>query len=505
MLKLSANKEKIFFENLLKFSGDIQRDEFGTIDNTQLIDQHRTAPYFRISNNLSLIKNYKKTAFRVNSYNGFGRINDGLQVKPMLYPSLFSDPGILSGMHQSVIQNMFVSYNNVAFGTNHGKFRQNYTAGANANITTLSSSLRSKMERGEIGKSVDSLTNRLNWNRYDLYVAPEYNYTFKKNNINLKLPLSYINQQSYDRVSGNRQDLNRIFFTPSITAVYHLNLLWQLNARASYSQNIDGIENGFNGYIMQSYRYLVQNEGELPERNSFSFTAGVVYRHPITMLFASINGGYFKNSMNLLYGNEFQGFLTVKRTLVIPNTATGHNIAFNIEKGLDGVVTKVSMNAGYSNTENTQLNQTVITAFNNKSYNAGAGLDAKFSDWGDFRYSLLYGRSENTIKNDGRNFAPINFATQQGSLNLFPLTGWSLNLKYNYSFSSAIEGSSRMMNFADAEVRHKLKKLEFNLEWNNIFNTVRYINTAYDGIGSYYASYNLRPMQLLLKVRMKLK
>ncbi|RZK79203.1 MAG: hypothetical protein EOO92_09760, partial [Pedobacter sp.] len=121
MIKLGANKEKLFLENLLKFSGDIQRNEFGTVDNTQLIEQQRTAPYFRVSNNLSFIKNYRETTFRVNSYNGFGRLNDGLDVRPMLYPSLFSDPGILTGMRQSVTQNVFVSYNNVAFGTTHGK------------------------------------------------------------------------------------------------------------------------------------------------------------------------------------------------------------------------------------------------------------------------------------------------------------------------------------------------------------------------------------------------
>jgi len=504
-IKLGANKKQLFFENLLKLSGDLQRNEFGTVASIQRIDQQRNAPYFRINNNLSLIKNYKQTTFRINSYNGFGKLNDGLDVHPMLYPTLFSEPGTLSGMRQSVTQNIFVSMNSVAFGSNHGKFQQNYVAGANASLMTLNSALRSKMEGGGIGNTADSLSNALNWNRYDVYLRPEYSYTVKKNNVNLSIPVSYINLQSKDRISGSHKSLSRIFFTPSVSAVYHLNLLWQLNARAAYTQNIDGLENGFNGYIMQSYRFLIQNEGELPERNSLSYGTGISYRHPIKLLFASLRMDYFKNRMNLLYGNEFKGFLSVKRTLAIPNTATGQNLAFNIEKGLDGLVNKISLNAGYNNSENTQLNQTVITAFSNKSYTAGAGLDAKFSDWGDFRYHILYGRSENVIKDDKRDFVPISFASQQANLNLFPLSGWTLNLKYNYSFNSAVTGSSRMMNFADAEIRYKLKKAEFNLELNNIFNTRRYINVAYSGIGSFYASYDLRPTQVLLKVRMKLK
>jgi hypothetical protein len=505
MIRIGINKEKLFLENSLKFSGDIQRNEFGTIDNAQLIEQRRTAPYFRISNNLNYIKNYKETTFRINSYNGYGRLNDGLEVQPMLYPELFSDPGILTGMRQTVTQKSFVSFNNIAFGINQGRFRQSYVLGANANLINLSSALCSQTNLSETGNSADSLSNNLNWNRYELYVTPEYNYTVKKNNISLKLPLKYINQQSNDLISGNSRSGKRIFFTPAIAAIYHLNLLWQLNASASYAQSIDGLENGFNGYIMQSYRYLVRNEGDLPERSTSSYNTGISYRHPIKLLFASFSASYFINRMNQLYGNEFQGILSVRRNLNIPNTATGHNISFSIEKGLETLVDKISFNAGYNNSENTQLNQNVITSFNNKSYNAGVGLNAKFSGWGDLSYKLSYGTSENAIKNDSRDFEPIRFAAQRGAFNLFPFSDWAIILKYEYSFNSAVTGSGRIMNFADAGIRYKLKKLEFNVEYNNIFNIRRYIDAAYTGIGSYYASYDLRPTQVLLKVRMKLK
>jgi outer membrane receptor protein involved in Fe transport len=60
------------------------------------------------------------------------------------------------------------------------------------------------------------------------------------------------------------------------------------------------------------------------------------------------------------------------------------------------------------------------------------------------------------------------------------------------------------MNFADASIRYKLKTLEFTLNYNNIFNTKRYISAAYNGIGSYYASYELRPTQVLAKIRFKI-
>lgn len=503
-IKIGANKEQLFFENLLKFSGDLQRKEYGSVANVQQIDQQRTAPHLRISNKLSFIKNHKRTTFRVNSYNGFGSSSDRLEVQPLLYPNLFSDPGTLTGMHQLLTQSVFASINNIAFGASHGNFQQNYLAGANATITNINSTLRSEIGETGRGGTTDSLSNALSWDRYELYLRPEYSYTFKKNSINLRIPINYINQLSRDPISANRKRTNRIFMTPNISAVYHLNLLWQLNARAAYSQKIDGPHNSFNGYIMQSYRYLVQNQGNLPETSSLSYSIGTSYRHPIKMIFASLIAAYSKNRMNLLYGNEFQGFLSIKRTLAVPNTAKGKNISFIIEKGLEGPLSKISLNAGYNSSENRQLIQNVSTAYDNQSYSAGAGLEAKLAGWGDIRYNVLYRRSENAITNDKRDFPPFIASSQQASLNLFPIPALAVNLKYDYTYNSAVTSSSRIMNFADAELRYKLAKLEFDLELNNIFNTRRYVTVGYDGTSSHYASYDLRPIQVLLKVRVKL-
>ncbi|TCC98296.1 TonB-dependent receptor [Pedobacter psychroterrae] len=504
-VKLNANKEYLYFDNSVRFSGDLHRNEYGSVENAQFIEQDRSAPYFKVSNNLSVIRNYKKSTIRINSYNGYGRLDDGLEVRPVLYPALFSDPGTLSGTRQSLRQNLFVSNTNIGFGMQHGRFRQNYVAGANASLLRLNSELQSLTQDGTTGNTADSLSNNLNWDRYDIYLTPEYSYADKKSNLTLKLPLSNISQYSNDQVAGNHKHQARIFFTPSLSARYKLNLLWELYGQAGYAQSIDGAENGYTGYIMQSYRYLVQNIGQLPERSTQSYNMSIKYGHPIKMLFASWSGSYYRSKMNLLYGNEFQGFLAVRRTLDIPNTANGYNFSFSADKGLEGIFQKISLNAGYNNSENTQLNQTEIVAFLNESYSAGASINGKLGEWADFDYGLRYGRSENIIKNDARSFIPISSAAQSAGFNLFPVNGLVINLKYEYSFNSAVTGDGRRMNFADAGVRYNLKKLEFKLEYNNIFNTRRYIAAAYNGIGSYYSSYDLRPTQVLMKVRFKIK
>ncbi|WP_316822928.1 hypothetical protein [Pedobacter gandavensis] len=504
-LKLNANTDKYYFDNSLSFTADLQRKENGSVANNQLIDQARTAPYFKIGNQLSMVKNYRKLTFKINSYNGFGRINDDLQVKPMLYPLLFSDPGAYIGTYQSLTQQLYNSQNNISMRIKNGKFSQNYLLYANASLLHLNSDLQSKLENNGLGKTTDSLSNDLQWNRYDLGVSPEYNYDDKKMNLSLRLPFNYTHQYRSDRIPDLRATQERVFLMPAFSALYKLNLLWQLSANASYSQAIDGAENGYTGYIMQSYRYLVQNKGQLPERSTQNYSMGIRYSHPIKMLFVSFYSSYNRSKMNLLYGQEFQGFLTLRRTLDIPNASNTASFRLNVDKGFDGIIEKLSLSGEYSSSENTRLNQSEIVSFLNRSYSTGARINGKFSEWGDFNYGISYRNSENILKNDDRKLSPIHSATQSGRLSFFPLKDLVIRLNYENGYNSAVSGSGRAMNFADAGIRYTIKKLEFNLDYHNIFNTKRYIAAAYSGIGSYYTSYELRPTQVLLKVRFKIK
>jgi hypothetical protein len=503
-VKLNANTDASFVDNSLRFNGDLARNDYGSVSNLQFIEQNRSAPYFRISNNLSVIKNYKKTTVRLNSYNGYGTINEQLLVRPMLYPTLFAEGDASTGLKQSLSQRSLVSVSSVGFGINHGKFRQNYSAGFNANLVHLNSALQSSGNNGGLGGTSDSLSNLINWKRYDTFLSPEYSYIDKIANITLKLPATYIVQQNDDRLGDIQRDVTRLFFTPSIAVIYKLDLLWQLNGRAGYSRGLDGLAYGYTGYIMESYRSLVRNEGQLPESSSLSYGLDLKYSHPISQVFGYLSVGHYKSKSNLLFGTEFQGFLAIRRTLDIPNSSKGYNLSFNTGKGFDGTLRKIEFIANYNNSENVQLNQLVITQFQNRNYMAGAGVELKALEWANFDYGINYGRSESLVQYDNRNFDPISSVSQTGVLNFYPMKKLIVNLKYDYNYNSAVTGNGRIMNFADASIRYKLKTVEFTLNYNNIFNTKRYISAAYNGIGSYYASYELRPTQVLAKIRFKI-
>lgn len=51
---------------------------------------------------------------------------------------------------------------------------------------------------------------------------------------------------------------------------------------------------------------------------------------------------------------------------------------------------------------------------------------------------------------------------------------------------------------------YRVKNIGWMLDWTNVFNTCQFVNYSYSDISSYYSVYNLRPSEILLRVRFKI-
>lgn len=53
--------------------------------------------------------------------------------------------------------------------------------------------------------------------------------------------------------------------------------------------------------------------------------------------------------------------------------------------------------------------------------------------------------------------------------------------------------------------RYNWKQIRITFDWTNIFDTQNYLTAYYNDISAYRHVYDIRPSQVLLKVRLKLK
>lgn len=505
-IQLNANKDKNYFNNLFKFEGN-WNSERGEVGNSQDVSQKLSNPYYNLNNTFEFVKVYDKTTLNIYSFNAYSILPQSLTIQPLLYENLF-DPDIdADGMHQELDLNRFVSYSKIASGYEKGKWKQNYELGFRADLEHLESELSPYWNSSPqtVPQIPDSLSNDLQWNKFEWSFTPSYTFVHNDFRIGLNLPLSYTLLKMKDNIENGKENIDRINIKPVLSLRYKLSPFWDLYGVATYTNSLGGIRNMYGGYIMDSYRNLKRNEGDLYETYSQLYQINLNYRHPIHALFGSLSVKYFNNKANLLYGYDYDGILQVQTALDYPNRTEGVSTNINMSKNLDFLSSTVRLGGSFSTSTSSQLSQGEIVRYRGNNYSLSPGFSMKFDSWSSLSYSLTYAESRNKVKNTNKDFDPIRSVSQRAQVNLFPFSGLTVNLIYEYFYNNAIASGSRTMSFGDIAVKYKWKKMEFLLDYTNIFNSKQYTSASYDNISSYYYSYDLRPSELMLKVRFKIK
>jgi hypothetical protein len=500
-IQLNANKDKYYFNNLMKLDGMWNRERGDAISEDSVY-QYLKKPNRSISNTFNMVKIGKKYIWTFYSFNGYNTSSQTLLIQPVLYDQLFNLALASTRMIQDVGQDNFSSYSKVSVGLGKKAFKQTYALSFRAGIQNLKSGLRT-----DKGSSIaDSLRNDIQQNKFEWTFDPNYTFTTNNNlNISLSLPLSYIMLRTANRILDEKADRNYLYFNPSLSFHYKLNAFWTSYMRYSHNNSLGDISRIYTGYIMSSYRNLLRNDGSLFKQKAHNASISLNYRNPLTTLFAMADISYFNNEANLLYDYSYQGILKVQSTIDIPNTTQGINASVHTSKEIETLHSTLFLGGSYTISNSSQINQGELIDYNNQHFSISPRIYTKISSIVSAQYEFSYSQSKSKIKDKGKRFEPIRAIGQNVQLNLFPLKGLTVNLKYENFYNNAIISGSRSMSFGDIGIKYKWKKAELMLDYTNVFNSKQFVSASYNDISRYYSSYELRPTEILLKVRFKLK
>ena len=507
-IQLRADNEKFYLNNTLKFEGGWD-NERGDAISRDTVRQRLEKPNYGVNNTFELIKNYENTALRISSYNGYSTLPHTLTVQPVLYGNLFDSSGGFHSMQQKATNNRFSSNTRVSGGIDKGNLHQDYALNFRADLRRLDSelSLLSQETGNPAGMetSPDSLRNNLQWNKLEWILSPQYTYNYNEWRFSLQLPLNYTWLFINDHLTEKERHNRRLFFNPSLRIQYKLSAYWDFSSFASYSQGIGGINNEYTGYIMRSYRSLMRNEGDLYETQSQNYSLNLNYRNPIRSLFGNAGINYFNTKANLLYGYDFSGILQVQQSLAYPHHTEGLSAQLGVNQAIDAIASTVRIGGSYALASSSQLSQGKILLLNQQQYSITPEISTRIRSYSTFSYRLRYAESSSKIKNDNRELQPMHTLSQNIQVNVFPIKNLTVNLGYEYFYNSTIVFGSRTMSFGDIGIKYNRNKMEFLLDYTNIFNSKQFISASYNDTGSYYYAYDLRPTEVLLRIRFKLK
>lgn len=463
--------------------------------------QHLDNPYFSVSNDLSMMKRWGKHLFRVSFDVAYNNRPHKLRVSPAYY---FGNDS-LQMLSQEVTQKNITASLRTSYGLTAGNFTLNYTPRLNMDLRKLTSALTATDRLGSYIPTADSMRNDLWYNCYQ--VGIDQDYTYKKSNtlrMRLMIPtyLSIITND--DRLAGNSVSYCRWIVNPTLTADYSFTPSFKAVANGYYRKSYGNMSDAYKGYILQSYRNLLRNTTDhLQESNGSGARMGLEYRDVIRMLFFNVSGGIQHSRKNLLYGYNYEGIVGVKTTLDQSTNADTYSLIAGVSKTLGLWHTKLEASVGWNLGKSELLLQNVIQSFHTKSYTVGVSFNATPCQYFNLAYSFAWMKTEQWVANGDESLPALRTHSHNGKVWIFPTERLSINFNVDYQYFN--ESSTPNIVFADALIRYACKTVDWELGCSNLFNARRYVVTIHSNMSTSINSCQLRPLNLLLKVRFKLK
>ena len=316
--------------------------------------------------------------------------------------------------------------------------------------------------------------------------------------------MNFHNYQIEDNPLQESEDLNRLTFEPGLFLIYYPNAFWKLSTSASMSNQFGTISNLHYAHILKNYRNIQRINAPLPQKFNQTLTGRISYRNPVESLFWNIIYTQIQSENNLLYQTRIlENGATELQAIKQDNDRLRHSLSIRAGKYLSELNTNVALNANYSLQKFQQILNTEITDIENQSWGIGGKIETDFTDWFNTKYQTNRLFSKNQIQSQSN--TTITQKSHLLNLNFYPEGNQYFAIKTEYIENKLFREQVNFF-FTDLVYRFtwKKKNLDFEVQWNNIFNTENYRTVNVRAFSYEETNFRLRPRQMLFKVRLSL-
>jgi len=208
-------------------------------------------------------------------------------------------------------------------------------------------------------------------------VGLNFDYKIRKFTFNASLPVSYnryeLNNQFF---SENNENLNRFQFEPSLDIQYILFRKITINTKAFVYSDMNSIYELYNGYLLQTYRYLNRYDSRLAGFSGSSLSAKFDYKDIIRMFFAGIEVAHYYSKNSVTYTQRFEDYLSVSSFTPQSNASNSMLATGRISKGFDWKKLSAGLSVAYFTRSSQQFRQERLVDYRNDQYSASVRLSA---------------------------------------------------------------------------------------------------------------------------------
>lgn len=498
-LTLQKNTNKNFLKNSLQFQGFWDSQQGNIQLNNSNIGQSLSNRYFKLSNKFKTLFSIGKQIASLNSYIGFNKTPQSLIIHPGQFNDLLNNGNAYEKVIQNVELNTFYTNNSLGFTKGWKQFSFSPKVG----FQFEQQDLKSKILTSNTNQ-ISNFENNLDWRRAKLYFNLKTQYKKDKWRMELTTPVNFHNYQLEDKPLLRNQNLNRLTFEPRFSLNYDITNFWRIASSASFSNQFGTINQVYYNYILLNYRNIQRIDAHLPEKQTINYSAFIGYRNPINALFLNLTYSNTTTNNNLLYNTQVLNNGAIEfQAIEQDNKRQSHNFSTKVSKYISSINTNITMSANYSLQYFQQILNSDITDISNQNWGFNGKVDIDITDWLNTELTSTFQFSNNQIQEQKNQTITQQF--HKFNINIYPKENQYLSLKTELIKNNLFSENTKNL-FADLVYRYtwKKKNIDFEIQWNNIFNTENYRTVNINNFSYLESNFILRPTQVLFKIRFSL-
>jgi hypothetical protein len=500
-ISLNKNTKRSFFKNQFVIRSSWEKSQ-GFIHRTgDSLSQYGRTPSFDIRNSLNDIFKIGSQLVSFNSFVSVSRTPQSLTVAPGQFEEILNGGSHYQQIRQSASQNTFYTHNALSLTKSIRFFTLLPQVGFQVENQKLETDLI-PISEGSEQKLPEMYTNHTDWQRIKYYTNLKTQFSKTSWRIELDAPFSYNLFHVTDGNLYRKRGLKKLISEPRLSIKYDFNSYLSATGSLSLRHQFGEIDNSYFGYILKNYRTLLRQDAPLIHNQTVAINPGFNYRNPLSGVFANVYYSHTVTHQNLMYETRIspEG-ATELHAFENKNTVLTHAISSQFSKYISSLKTNINLGAGINfNSRNQLLNGTAIEA-KNFSFTPTFRITSNFTDWVDIEYHYKLFSLHNQLA-DLKKQKSIQHR-HQIKLGVYTFKQGYVGLQ-NSLFSNNFGSNTATPNiFTDLTFRYTLKKKKVDIEafWNNVFNTASLATISVSSFTYIESVYQLRPSQLLLKVK----
>lgn len=495
-ITLNRNDKAYYLDNKLNFS-KAWDNAFGLdVNNGLPVSQTLKTPALSVDNDLRLIIPVGKRLLDFTSYIGYGQTPHRLEVEPGQFANLLNDSIPYSKTTQQLITRQYFADHAVSAIFTVGRFTIRPKAGFLFVQRHITSQLT--LSDGEAdwqsAMAADAQVRRRN---VKPYITTEVEYKRNRFSAGMDLPLALQSVTVQSESDGDQ--MTKLLFNPSLWSRLKLGNFWTLNASAHLSHSIENYDTWMDGYLLTDYQDLVLRKAPLSLSRTVSGSFGVQFKEPFISLNADMRYGLGHTHSENMYRYEVgEGGVSTLQVVSMPNNRFYQTLSGSVKKYFSPIRTSIGLKGNLLDSRGVSLVNGDLMNTEALSYSLSPSVMFKVTDWLNVDYSLNYNKLYSFIDDQRR--SEITYWRHFGKAFAFLKRNQTVSLTAEYYRH---QGENYVFVDASYEFSIKQPKLDFEVRWNNIFNSKRYVSYYSGAFSVQETVYILRPVEVLASVRFR--